>query len=648
MARCFAVIGATGTGKSTLVDRLAMIEGRAPPPPGPSGTRIVRFGFLGEAWTALDCPGSVDVLQESRDALLAADAAVIVVPPDPEAAVLSAPYLRMVEEAGTPAFLFVNRMDEPKGRVRDIVGGLQAYAGHVMVLRQVPIREGEKVVGAIDLVSERAWRYREGEPSALVLIPPGMEAREHEARAELLEHLSEFDDWLLEEIIEDHEPPRGQVHAICARAFRDNRVMPVLIGAAGHANGVVRLMKALRHEAPGVETLAARLAAESGLGEAPLAVAFHGAHRRHLGRTVHLRALVPGLRTGATLGGASLGSLVEIAAGLSGTPAEAEPGAVVGAVKSDAIGSGRVLGAQRGAAPAWLRPPAGALRRLLRPRNERDDVKLSAALAKLGEDDRALFIDRDPATGALRVAAPGPLALRHLRETLEEVFGLPTEEAPVPPVYCEAISRPAKVHFRHRKQTGGAGQFADVHLTVEPLERGAGFVFADAVKGGAVPRNFIPAVEHGAREALARGPLGFPVLDVKVTLTDGQHHAVDSSDMAFRIAGRGAVAQALAEAVPVLLQPMHRVTFAVPAVFTGGLGAVVAALRGHVLGFDRDPDAKGWDLFRAILPEAALDDLAAQIRSATQGVGRFTAAFDHFEEVYGREADRIAEARRAG
>lgn len=648
MARCFAVIGATGTGKSTLVDRLAMIEGRAPPAAGPSGTRIARFGFLGEDWTALDCPGAVDFLQESRDALLAADAAVIVVPPDPEAAVLSAPFLRMVEEAGTPAFLFVNRMDEPKGRVRDIVGGLQAYANHVMVLRQVPIREGDRVVGAIDLVSERAWRYREGEPSALILIPPAAAAREHEARAELLEHLSEFDDWLLEEIIEDHEPPRGQVHAICARAFRDNRVMPVLIGSAGHANGVVRLMKALRHEAPGADTLAARLAAQAGLGEAPLAVAFHAVQRRHLGRTVHLRALSPGLRTGAALGGASLGSLVEIAAGLSGTPAEAEPGAVVGAVKSDAVGSGLVLGPGRGAAPPWLRPAEGELRRLLRPRNERDDVKLSTTLAKVGEDDRALRIDRDPATGALRVAAPGPLALRHLREMLEEVFGLATEEAPVPPVYCEAISRPAKVHFRHRKQTGGAGQFADVHLTVEPMERGAGFVFADAVKGGAVPRNYIPAVEHGAREALAKGPLGFPVVDVKVTLTDGQHHAVDSSDMAFRIAGRGAVAQALAEAVPVLLQPMHLVTFAVPAVFTGGLGAVVAALRGHVLGFDRDPGAKGWDLFRAILPEAALDDLAAQIRSVTQGVGRFTAAFDHFEEVYGREADRIAEARRAG
>jgi elongation factor G len=649
MTRCVAVIGAPGTGKSSVVDRFCRLEGKAPDHAGPNELRIARFTYLGETWTAIDCPGSIEFVQDSMDALLVADAAVIVVPPDPEAAALSAPYLRAVEAAGTPSFVFVNKIDEAKGRMSEIVSALQGYANHVVVLRQVPIREGDRIVGAVDLVSERAWRYREGAPSALIQIPAELREREHEARSELLEHLSDFDDWLLSEIIEDHEPAVGPLYAICARVLGENRVMPALFGAASHANGIVRLMKALRHEAPQPAVLRARLAAATGAKAPVIAAAFHGQHRKHLGRTVFLRAFEGGLRTASPLGGGSLGSLIDVAAGHSGTLAELGAGAVAGAVKSDHLPSGHVFTSDAALpGPAWLAGFPGQISRLLQPVNERDDVKLSAALAKIGPDNRALQISQDPESGSMRVGAPGPIAMRWLRDTLADTFGLPTDEHPVPPVYREAITRSADVHYRHKKQTGGAGQFADVRLTVAPNERGGGFVFEEVVKGGAVPRNYIPAVEAGAREAMAKGPLGFPVIDVRVTLTDGQSHAVDSSDMAFKIAGRGAVAQGLSEAGPVLLQPIHLVRFHIPSVFTGAIVPIVAALKGQVLGFDRDPEAKGWDVFRALLPGPALDELAGQLRSATQGVGRFVAEFDHYQEMYGREAEKIAEARRAG
>lgn len=182
-------------------------------------------------------------------------------------------------------------------------------------------------------------------------------------------------------------------------------------------------------------------------------------------------------------------------------------------------------------------------------------------------------------------------------------------------------------------------------LVVAPAPRGTGFAFSEVVKGGAVPRNYIPAVEQGAGDALERGPLGFPVVDVAVTLTDGQAHAVDSSDMAFRIAGRQGTREALKGAGPVLLHPVFRVTIHAPAIFTGSLGPIVSSQSGQVLGFDADPAAKGWELFEALVPGSALGALANDVRAATQGVGWFEAVFDHYEELHGKAADRIVQER---
>ena len=195
---------------------------------------------------------------------------------------------------------------------------------------------------------------------------------------------------------------------------------------------------------------------------------------------------------------------------------------------------------------------------------------------------------------------------------------------------------------RRRKQTGGAGQFADVKLSIHPNERGQGFTFGETVKGGAVPRNYIPAVEAGAREAMEKGPLGFEVIDVGVTLSDGQHHTVDSSEHAFRTASKMGVRQALSEGSAVLMQPVFRseIPHSV-GLSPGSLVQIVSALKGQVLGFDRDETAKGWDIFRALVPGGALDDLARALRSATQGIGYFSKTFDHFEELYGKEADAI-------
>jgi elongation factor G len=643
--RCFTVLGPSQTGKSTVVEKLGALEGAPRKSISPYGLNLTEFSFGNETWCALDAPGGGEALPHVQNALLASDACILCVSPTPDDAVLAAPYLRIIEASGTPCILFVNRMDEPRGRLRDVIAALQDYAGHTLLLRQIPIREGDKIVGSCDLISERAWRYREGQTSALIAIPESAAEREHEARAELLEHLSEFDDWLLEELIEDREPPSDALYAISTRVLRENRVVPVLIGAASHGNGMMRLMKALRHEAPPVEALRERLAQGSAGGPKLAAVSFHAYHRQNVGKTVLVRALGEGLKQGALLGGSGLGAVQDPANGRSTTTITPAAGDVFATVKSDHLPIPALLSADAVVAPPeWTEPPTPMLERILVPGSERDENKLSETLAKLSEADRGLKVMQEEGTGAQLICAQGPMHLRDLCRTLSDVFHIAVTDRSPNPIYRETISKPAEVHYRHRKQTGGAGQFADVKLSVHPNGRGQGFSFGETVKGGAVPRNYIPAVEAGAREAMDKGPLGFQVIDIGVTLTDGQHHTVDSSEYAFRTASKMGVRQALSEGSAVLMQPVFRSEIHIPSVYSGSLVQIVSALKGQVLGFDRDETAKGWDIFRALVPGGALDELARSLRSATQGIGYFSKTFDHFEELYGKEADAIVKA----
>jgi len=637
MTRCIAVLGAAGSGKSTLVDRLCGLEGGTAPAATPYETRLARFSFLGDDWTALDCPGSLEFMQQSMDSLLAADAAVICVSPLPEQAVLAAPYLRLAESAGVPAFLLINRIDEAEASARDIIAALQSYSRHPVVLRQIPIRDGGKIVGAVDLVSERAWRYNELRPSDLIEIPAELVDREHEAREAFLESLSDYDDWLMEELIEERAPATGPVYSICARVLKEGSVTPAFIGSALHGNGMFRLMKALRHETPGVETLAERL------GGAKAAV-FLARNRKHVGMTAYLRAL-SGLKPGDQIGGNALGPLSSVGDAKPSPVTEARAGDVVAAIKSDQLRSGHLYAAVEVDTPDWHRALSPVLHLGIKAENDRDDAKLSEALHKLVVEDLSLTVSHDAETSAHVLAGQGTLHLRRARDALAEDLGVPTVEAAIAPTLRETITRPSDVHYRHKKQTGGAGQFADVKLKVSPAPRGEGFSFEQTIHGGSVPRNYFPAVENGAKDAVERGPLGFPVVDIHVNLYDGQYHSVDSSDMAFRIAARGGVRQALEEASPVLLEPVYDVRFSVPSVYTGSLNPLVSSRRGQVMGFDRDPDAEGWDIFRAQLPGTALDGLIADLRSITQGVGRYETAFSHYHEVYGKDAEKMVETR---
>ncbi|WP_111735216.1 elongation factor G [Roseovarius amoyensis] len=634
--RVFTVFGPSQSGKTTLIDGLAGLEEQRPQTLGiPGVAKVTQFGFMGDDWTAVDIAGGAENLSTAGPVLAGSDAAVLCVGADPQAAVLAAPYFRLIEEAGVPCFLFVNRIDAAEGRISEVISSLQAYCRHGIVLRQVPIRKDGQVVGAVDLISERAWQYREGEPSLLVEIPEAVQGREQEARTELLEALADYDDALLEQLIEDQQPLTDDIYHTATTVLQHHDLVPALLGSAEHRNGMLRLMKSLRHEVPRVEAATERL----GQDDAPVAAGLLADHVKHLGKTVLIRAMGAGVANGQMLAGKTVGSITGLDA--KAPQPELQPGQVGLTMKSDHLSVAQVFTAE-GAAPlpGWAQAHVPGYRRLIEPAHERDDARLSAALERLSEIDCGISIEQDPQSGHALLAAQGPQHFRRCLAKLSDGFGIEVAELPVPPAYRETLRKPVTIHHRHRKQSGGAGQFADVVIEVKPMPRGGGGVFAETIKGGVVPRNFIPAVEHGVQEALTEGPHGYAVVDVAVTLTDGKYHSVDSSDFAFRTAGKNAMKEAMAESGTIVLEPIAQVLIHVPSVHAGGLVPTISGMKGQVLGFEGHPEAAGWDVFRAMLPMTALDDLTNALASAARGTGWFTAEFDHYTELRSEELAR--------
>ena len=273
----------------------------------------------------------------------------------------------------------------------------------------------------------------------------------------------------------------------------------------------------------------------------------------------------------------------------------------------------------------------------------KDDVKISSALSKAVEEDPSLKVTHVQDTGETVVEGQGEM---HLRVALERLTGesgisVNTHEPQVP--YKETIRGMTAIRGRHKKQSGGHGQFGDVVFDIKPLARGGGFEFTETISGGAVPRNYFSSIEEGVREYLHKGPLGFPVVDVAVTLTDGSYHWVNSSDQAFRMAAQIGMREGMPQCKPVLLEPVLKVEVAIPSDATPRVNTIVSQRRGQLLGFDARPGWPGWDVVEAMIPQAEIRDLIVELRSATAGVGTFKASFDHLAELGGKLADQVIE-----
>jgi elongation factor G len=607
--------------------------------------------FMGDSYTFLDCPGSVEFAQDMRAVLPAVDAAVVVCEADEKKLPQLQIILRELEELKIPRFLFLNKIDRASKRIRETLATLQPASSVPLVLRQIPIWKGELIEGFVDLALERAFVYREHKASEVIELAGGDLDREKEARFSMLEKLADHDDALMEQLLEDIQPPRDAVFDDLARELREGLICPVLLGCASRENGVLRLLKALRHEAPGVAETAKRLGAPS--TKDALGYVFKTVHLQHGGKLSLTRLLSGHLDDAAVLHassgeGGKVSGILAVSGVYESKRPSAEAGDTVALGKLDAVKTGDTVGNGKTAPAALVKvePASPVLAMSIAAVDRKDDVKLGQALLRLNEEDPSLTMVQNARTHDTVLWGQGEMHLRVALERLRDRFGVNVKSHPPAIGYQETIRKPITQRGRHKKQSGGHGQFGDVVLDIRPLPRGEGFKFEEKVVGGAVPRNYIPAVEEGVVDGLVRGPLGFPVVDIAVTLTDGSYHSVDSSDLAFRTAARIGLSEGLPQCQPVLLEPIHLVEIVCPNEATAKINAILSARRGQILGFDTREGWPGWDCVRALMAEAEIGELIVELRSATAGAGSFTRQFDHMAEVTGRTADQIIAAHR--
>jgi elongation factor G len=666
-SRCIALVGPYLSGKTTLLEailaragvvtRQGKVADRNTIGDGAAEARdhgmsvevnIADVPFLGDTFTFIDCPGSIEFQYEGALALTACDAAVVVCEPDPKRVPALQLILKQLEDRGIPRFLFLNKIDSFDAQVRDILPTLQPASSKPLVLRQIPIWENGAASGFVDLALERAFVYRPQANAEVIEIPAGVRERETEARFKMLEQLADYDDELMEQLLSDVQPAREKVFADLVKEVQEGLIVPVLLGSAENGNGILRLLKALRHEAPFVERTSQRLKLENAKSAGQVLKTMYTAHG---GKISLVRVLAGDFGEGTVVQGARAEERAASAFAMLGQEAKkrapGKPGDTLALGRLEKILTGETISADKGGitqikAPEPPQPVFGVA---IGVKDRKDEVKLTGALGRLMEEDPSLKLEHAKDTHQMVLWGQGEMHLRVALERLKRKYGVEAESKPRQVPYKETIRKGVEIRGRHKKQSGGHGQFGDVVLDIKPLPRGTGFQFAEKITGGVVPRQFIPSVEIGVSDYLHRGPLGgFPVVDVSVTLIDGSYHSVDSSDMAFRQAGRIGMSEGMPKCNPVLLEPIMEVEIAIPSEATARINGMIPQRRGQILGFDARDGWPGWDVVRAQIPESEMGDLIVELRSATAGVGTFSAKFHHLAELTGRLADNVLAA----
>lgn len=606
--------------------------------------------WKGEEFNLIDTPGYADFVAEIRGAQAAADAALIIVSAVSGVAVGTERVWTSSFERELSTMFVINKMDRENADFFRTMADIEATLPGNIAAIQLPIGQAEGFRGIVDLLTMRAYEWPAGEPVEMP-IPDEVEGLAQEYRERLVEAIVETDDELMMQYLEEATIDQEALLAAFYAAVRRNDLTPVLLTSAAKLMGISLLLDFLTK---GVRTVADHGPLPVLSGEAPVlgegqpfsARVFKTVVDPYLGKVSLFRVLSGSLKAGAPLKDATNGA--DLRTSHLYTPRgkdltevrELQAGMIGALTKADEVRTGDTLtapGAEFVLAPIRLPSPVMSL--ALFPKSRPDEDKLGDALAKLLDADPTLVLDRNPDTKETVLWGMGHVHLEIAVAALKDRFGVEVETRPPAIAYRETIQASGDARYRHKKQSGGAGQFAEVALTVEPLPRGAGFEFEWKVVGGTIPTQFQTSCEKGAKAGMATGVLGdFPLQDVKVTVYDGKDHPVDSKDIAFQFATTQAMREALAQAKPILLEPLALLKVRVPDRFTGDVISDLNTRRGRILGMDSEGSVS---VVSAHVPLAEIQSYSADLRSMTGGRGAYSLKVDRYEAVPAQVAERV-------
>jgi elongation factor G len=680
--RNIGFVGHGGVGKTTLVDailhrtgmttRLGRVDdGTATTDFDPEeikrqisiNTAMAFCDYREHRINLVDMPGYGDFIAEARAGLRVVDGAVIVVDAVAGVEVQTEKVAKLAQEYGLARLVFVNRMDRERadfGRALDSVG--RRLKGRFVPL-QVPVGQEAAFRGVVDLVRMKATVQGDGGKLEEAEIPEDVLGTAREFRDKLVEAVAESDDDLLAKYLEEGSLEQDELVKALGAAIGAGRVVPVLCGSASRTLGVRSLLDlvvdafpspAERGPVEGTDPRTKEAATRApGAKEPFAALVFKTLTDPHVGKLSLFRVFSGSLASNSQVYNATreVRERVGQVAVMQGKEQRGVdvlgPGEIGVVAKLKETLTGDTLCAE-GAPIVFSRIafPEPAISFALQPKAKGDEDKISNALARLAEEDPTLHYHYDPETKQLLISGVGQLHIEVTLERMKRKFGAEVILLPPRIPYKETVKGRAQVQGRHKKQTGGRGQFGDCWIELEPLPRGAGFEFVDKIFGGAIPRNFIPSVEKGVRARLERGVLaGYPVVDVRVTLYDGSYHSVDSSDIAFQLAGQIAAEKGVLEARPVLLEPITTVEVTVPSEITGDVIGDLNSRRGKIMGMEPGGDVT---LVRAQVPMAEMLNYEPHLRSMSGGRGSYSMEFSHYEELPAMLQDKaVAEAKKA-
>ncbi len=663
--RNVALVGHGGVGKTTLAEalladagvitRVGRVEdGTTVTDTEPEeikrrlsvSTALAAFESHGCKLNLLDCPGYADFFAEVQAGLAMADLAVIVVSAVDGVEVQTEIAWEAAAALGLPRMIFINKLDRERASFDRTLDQLRSVFGAGVAPLELPVGEETAFRGVIDLLTDKAFIYGDDGTGVEQDVPADMANIEHVVHDALVEGIVVADDALMERYLEGDIPSFAELEKTLAQGVADATVFPVVCGSATRRIGVDRLAQFIAEIAPSPLARPA-LHVLAGDGEADIACDPNGDPLAVIGKTIAdpfvgrvslLKVCSGTLKTDAVLTNTRtrsderLHGLFTLRGKEHETVTEVPAGDLVAVAKLSDSATGDTLAPKGMPVRAPMpTPPTPSLWVAIKPKSQGDDDKLMTSLHRLQEEDPTLFVERNEETHQSLLGGAGETHLAVISERLTRKFGVEviTEDVAVP--YRETITKPATAEGKHKKQSGGHGQFGVCTITIAPLERGEGFRFVDKIVGGAIPRQFIPAVEKGIQEAMGQGgPMGHPVVDLEVTLTDGKFHAVDSSELSFKMAGALALRDAMANAAPVLLEPVSCLNVTMSIAQQGDVMGDLNARRGRVQTTDSSADGSRVTI-TAMVPTAELRRYAIDLRSITGGRGSFTIEHHHYD-----------------